>query len=224
MTQLKKKLGEIVPLEKRKEKFHQALQEMVSILKKEKTISAVILFGSMARGDFSPLHSDIDLFVIIDEKKEVSSLEKELSMKAIGTGNKYKATIHLTFQYLKAKKEDQSLLRKLAGEGKVLYCKDILIISKELLGLKPFELIIFDTKDATQLQRTKFSRFLHGATLWYKKGGEKVIKKYSGIADNQSVFEAGKGALLISIDKVEKFQELAEEMGIKVKSKGLFYH
>lgn len=224
MIQLKKKLEEIEPLERRREKFQQALGEMLSLLKKEKTISAVILFGSMARGDFSPLHSDIDLFVVVDSEKGVPALEKELSMKAINTGNKYKTTIHLTFQYLNASKEDQSLLRKLSGEGKVLYSKDLLIISKELLGLKPFELIIFDTQDATQLQRTKFSRFLHGATLWYKKEGKKVIKKYRGIADNHSVFEAGKGALLISVDKVEKFQELAEEMGIKVKSKGLFYH
>lgn len=221
--QLRKKLEEMEPLEKRKEKFRQALQEMVNLLKKEKRISAVILFGSMARGYFSPLHSDVDLFVIMDSVKEAPLLEKELSLKAIDLGNKYKATLHLTFQYLRAKKEDQSLLRKLAGEGKVLYSKDILIISKELLGIKPFELIRFDTKNASQLQRTKFSRFLHGTTLWYKKEGEKVIKKYPGIVDNQSVFEAGKGALLIYIDKVEKFQELAEEMGITVKSGGIFY-
>lgn len=223
MNQLRKKLEEMKPFEKRKEKFRQALQEIVKLLKKEKKVSAIILFGSMARGDFSPLHSDIDLFVVIDSTKEVPLLEKDLSLKAIESGNKYKTTLHLTFQYLKAKREDQSLLRKLAGEGKVLYSKDLLIVSKELLGLKPFELIIFDTKEASQLQRTKFSRFLHGATLWYKKGEEKVIKEYKGIADNKSVFEAGKGALLISVDKVEKFQELAEEMGIKVKSKGLFY-
>ena len=224
MIQLRKKLEEMDPLKKRKEKFHEALQQMMSLLKKEKRVSAVILFGSVARGDFSPLHSDIDLFVIINSNKQIPALEKELSMVAINTGNKYKITIHLTFQYLRASQEDQSLLRKLSGEGKVLYCREMLIISKELLGLKPFELIVFDTKEAIQLQRTKFSRFLHGATLWYRKSGEKVIKKYPGVADNKDVFEAGKGALLISADKVEKFQELAEEMGIGVKSKGRFYH
>lgn len=223
MTQLRKKLEEIEPLEKRKEKFTLALEEVINCLKKDKKVQAVILFGSMARGEISPRHSDIDMFVFIDALKSDQKLEEKLHSKAIKIGNNYKITIHLTFQYQELRKEDQSLIKKLAQEGKVLYNRNLLIISDKLLGLKPFELILFDTQKAIQLQRTKFSRFLHGATLWYKKEGKKIIKKYEGIIDNETIFGAGKSALLISSERVEKFQELAEELGIKIKSKGVFY-
>lgn len=223
MKQLKKRLKEIEPAQKRKEKFNQALEETAGYLKKNKKVLAIILFGSMARGEVSPRHSDIDLFVFIDLAKSDAELEKKLLAKAIEVGNKYKVIIHLTFQYRKVEEEDKSLIKKLVQEGRVLYSKKMLIISDELLGFKPFELIIFDTKGTTQLQRTKFSRFLHGAKLWYKKDGKKVVKKYEGIIDNKEIFGAGKGALLIAAKEVEKFQELAEEIGVKVRSKGLFY-
>ncbi len=223
MTQLQKRWKEIEPLELRKEKFGQALKEVSSALQKHKKILVVILFGSVARGDFSPRHSDIDLFVFIDEKEPNQKLEQELNALAIGTGNKYKITIHLTFQYLQSTGEDQSLLKKIIQEGRVLFSRDILVISKDILGLKPYELIIFNTEKATQLQRTKFSRFLHGASLWYKKRGQKIVRNYPGIIDRQTLFKAGRGALLIAADKVAKIQELAEEMGITVKSEGTFY-
>lgn len=223
MTQLQKRWKEIEPLELRKEKFTRALEEASSILKKHKKITVVILFGSVARGDFSPRHSDIDLFLLIDEKEPSLKLEQELNALAIAIGNKYKITIHLTFQYLNITGEDKSLIKKIAREGRVIFNKNMLIISKDILGLRPYELIFFNTKKATPLQRTKFSRFLHGASLWYKKGGQKMVRKYPGAIDNQTIFEAGKGALLIEADKVEKIQELAEEIGIAIKSAGIFY-
>ena len=144
-------------------------------------------------------------------------------MSAINTGTKYKVTIHLTYQYSKITDEDSSLIKKIAADGKVLYNRNSLIISKDILGLRVFELIRFDTANVKQLNKTKFSRLLHGYKSWHYKGGKKIMAEYKGIIDNNEIFEAGKGALLVAQSNAEKLVLLAEELGIKVISLGNFY-
>ncbi len=223
ITQLSRRLQSINPLQKKDESFKIALDEAVEALKKQKQVIAIVLFGSFARGDYSILHSDIDLFVFIGRNEREEKIEENLNLLAAKIGGKHKVTLHLTFQYNQVTEEDSSLIKRLAKEGKVLYNKNILIISKEILGLKPFELIKFDTSGVKQINKTKFSRLLHGSKSWYYKDGKKVVKQYESLIDNNEVFDAGKGALLIIASKADKLAALAEELGIKVKSQGSFY-
>jgi len=218
-----KRLEKINPKEKREEKFKKAIDECVVKLKKINSITAIILFGSLARGDYSVKHSDIDLLVFLDKDKKDENLEKRLNQIAVVIGTKYKATIHLTFQYNKITEEDNSLIKRLMGEGRVLFNKGNIIISKEILGLKAYELIVFDTSGLKQLTKTKFSRLLHGTKLWYFKDKKKIIKQYKGLIDNENYINAGKGALLILHSEADKFAELCGELGLRIKSKGIFY-
>ena len=49
-------------------KFEETISALKGEFTKEKNILVVYLYGSVARGDFSERHSDMDLFIIINRR------------------------------------------------------------------------------------------------------------------------------------------------------------
>ncbi len=201
------------------ETIKRQFEEFATILKKElillQEVNALVLFGSFARGDFSVRHSDIDLMFFLDNIKKSPTLEERIRKKVIELTLRTTLNIHTIFQYRDVKDEDQSLMRTISKEGKVLFSRKTLIISDALMGLKEYSLLKFDSKGVPAVDKNKLQRFLHGYTM---KG-----KKYKGIVDGERVIGAGKGAVLVHQDIVENVILFAQEIGIKTVMKGKWY-
>jgi len=198
--------------------LHKQSEDFISALKKElprlEEINAVVLFGSLARGDYSIRHSDIDLLIFIGKEKPDPLLEEKIRTKIIKLSLGKELAPHVLFQY-KILEEDQSLLRTIAKEGKVIFVRKAIVISWDLLGLKEYLLIKFDTAGKNPVVKNKLQRLLYGYTI---KG-----KKYNGLVDGEQVISAGKGAVLAAQELAKKIIILSNQIGIQVKQKGKFY-
>lgn len=202
-----------------KENLRLQFESLINSLKKElpkiKEINAVILFGSFARGDYSFRHSDIDVMIFLDRTEKDIKLEGKIRKKIIDLNLGKELNIHPIFQYRKLEEEDKSLMLTIAKEGKVIFAKKSLIISGNLLGLKEYFLIKFDTAKLEPVVKNKLQRFLYGYTI---KG-----KKYHGIVDGETVLSAGKGAIIVPQEKLKKVLLFVYNIGVKAVQKGKFY-
>jgi predicted nucleotidyltransferase len=191
--------------------LHQNVQNIINLLKKElpkvKAINALVLFGSFARGDYSPRHSDIDVMVFLDTARKDPVLEEQIRKKVIQLSLGRSVNIHVVFQYQSVEQEDKSLMLTIAKEGEVLFARKTMVLSRNLLGLTPYYLIKFDTAKCQPVVKNKLQRFLHGYTI----NG----KHYAGIIDGEKVMGAGKGAVLVPEEMRQKVLLLANEIGVK---------
>lgn len=176
-------------------------QAVVEIEKKlYKHVFAVILYGSVARGDYSIRHSDIDILVILDMKvkKKVNKIINAISVK-------FRVKIHPEYQSVNIKKKDETLLCKMFEEGKILFSKGFWFMDKSKLGLSAFRLYIFDTSTLDKVNRVMFSRALHG-----REG-------YEGLIDNISVINSGKGSLLVKKNMFKEIEDVFDRFNVKYK-------
>ena len=181
-------------------KIEDAVVEIKKILFRDKDVFAVILYGSVARGDYSLRHSDIDILVILSEigaKDKVDKLINSINLK-------YRVKVHPEYQGIEVKDEDQTLLCKMFEEGRILFSKGIWFIGKERLGLKAFRLYRFDTSSLDKANRVMFSRALHG-------------RKSQGIIDGISVVDSGKGGLLVGKDMFKEIEQFFSRFKVKYK-------
>ena len=215
MNYAKKKLKNLDVHKKVHHEFEQLVETLKKLLYPLNKINPAILFGSFARGDYSIRHSDIDIMIFIDEKKENETLEKSIKKMIIDStlGNELHA--HVIFQYKCITEEDKSLMLTLAKEGKVIFTKKMIVLSDEVLGLKPYFLIKFETEKLKPVVKNQLQRFLHGYTV---KG-----KKYQGLVDNEQVMQAGKGAVIIPESMLQKLLFFAKKIGVSAVQKGKFY-
>ena len=189
-------------------KIEDAVVAVKKRLFKVKKVFAVILYGSVARGDYSIRHSDIDILIILEDikiKNKVDSIVNDINIK-------YRVKIHLEYQIKEVKYEDQTLLCKMFEEGKILFSKGFWFIGKEKLGLKTFRLYKFDTIGTNKVNRVILSRALHGRN-----------KEYKGIIDDICVIDAGKGSLLVRKDKFKDIEGLFERLNVRYKIKKTVY-
>lgn len=202
-----------------KETIEKQFMVLIGSLKKELSlfndINSVVLFGSFARGDYSVRHSDLDIMVFLEAEEKKLQLEEKIRKKIINLNLGKELNIHTIFQYKKIEEEDKSLMLTIAKEGKVLFSKKTIVISGDILGLKEYYLIKFDTTKIKPVIKNKLQRFLHGYVI---KG-----KRYHGLVDGGKVLSAGKGAILVPAELLKKILLFAQEIGVKAVQKGKFY-
>lgn len=171
-------------------KIEEAVDEIKKRLSKIKSVFAVILYGSVARGDYSVRHSDIDILII---GLNVDKIIDEINIK-------FRVNIHAEYQDFPVKGEDQTLLCKMFEEGKVLFSKGLLFIDKNALGLTAFRLYRFDTSPLDMVNRVIMSRALH-----------------SYVIDDVSVVSSGRGGLLVRKDKFKDIVSFFDRFKVKYK-------
>ncbi len=198
-----------------KGQFESLIVSLKKELSKIKEINAVVLFGSFARGDYSIRHSDVDIMIFLDKEKKDTNLEERIRKKVVGLCIDKELSAHTLFQYKILEEEDKSLMRTIAKEGKVILSRKTLVISDEVLGLKEYFLVKFDSAGVKPIIKNKLQRFLYGYTM---KG-----KKYKGIVDGEKVISAGKGAVIVHQDLIKRILLFVNGIGIKAVQKGKFY-
>lgn len=169
-------------------------------------VLAVILYGSYAREDYS-VRSDVDLFMIIDNKIDKSIIED----KIIELENRSGRSIQPTIRTRKEVKEtDSGLLQNIFQEGKILYLREPLEIKTSLvLQQKPFILSIFKLKNLSQKEKVKFNR-----RLYYQ---EKKKYKYQELLKKIGGEKLTPGCLLIPYGKKGFIEKLFHKFNLQYK-------
>lgn len=98
-----------------------ALEKFLKELKKKETVLGVILFGSLAKGEFLP-HSDIDILVIF--KNKVKFLENNLELRRIDNSGLIEPFGYGYEQLKIMLKEINPFIWNVFEEGLLLYVKD----------------------------------------------------------------------------------------------------
>ncbi|MFH1065429.1 MAG: nucleotidyltransferase domain-containing protein [Nanoarchaeota archaeon] len=186
-----------------------------------KDIFAVFLYGSLARGDYSKRHSDIDLLVLSCNRKVPALLRNKVEMIASRLNAEYKVRLHPEYQGIFAANEDKSLLRKMLEEGKLVYSSGMLAFGNEALGLKAFYLFEFHV--GLRLMQVKLSQILHGRKSWYYYNGKKIVKSYPGLIDDEDIINMGNGRILVSREKREDIERIFGNLGIEYAIKKIVY-
>ncbi len=199
-------------------KYANAIEEAVKALGKKKEVISVILYGSVARGVCVPGKSDIDLYVIVDDSFGKISLNAYKDIEAT-IGSLFNIPLQIEVQKLKIDEQDQSLLLKTGYDGIVLFNRGTIIASKNVIGLRPYNLIEFSTINCSKVERVKLSRKLNG----YRQKIDGKIFEHKGLLDNKIIYGSGKGIIIVRYDKLDEFILLLREHDAKYRIVDMFY-
>ncbi len=203
-----------------KNKFDSTLSLLQEKFPSHKEIQIVYLYGSVARGDYSLRHSDLDLLLVLSCNVN-KKIEEKIKNIFIPLGLQNGVKVQIEFVGKKITEEDHSLLRKVIEEGKVLYARGAVVFDHLQLGLRQFIVYSYSLKKSTQ--KSYFSKVLHGRKSWYYDKGKKVVKEYPGIIDNNFIFELGRGALLVAKEQQKDMIRVFEQFGVVYEIKRIVY-
>ena len=173
------------------------LKKIVKELSLIEDIKAVVLYGSLARGEYTS-RSDIDLFILTTENKT----QKEIQEKVIQLESEIGRNIQPTIRTIaELQKTDTGLLQNIFQEGKVLFLREPADIpSAILLQQKPYLIYTFQISSLHQKDKVRFNRQFYEQT---RKG-----YKYKGLLQVIDGQKLSAGCVIIPQTekaKVEKF-------------------
>ena len=168
------------------------LKKIANELSEINEIKAVILYGSLARGEFTS-RSDIDLFIITSKEKK-----DKIEGKIIELENQLQRSIQPTIRTeTQLKRTDSGLIQNIFQEGKVLFLREYFDFPVSvLLEKRPFAIYKFDISNLKQNRKTQFNRELYG----YKD--KKYV--YEGLIHKVSGSKLSSGCIIVSFDHKEK--------------------
>ena len=180
------------------------LKKIAKGLSRIKDVKAVILYGSLARGE-STSRSDIDLFILTMDDKT----QKEVEDKVIELESEIGRNIQPTIRTItELQKTDTGLLQNVFQEGKVLYLKELSDIpSAILLQQKPFLIYSFQISSLPQKDKARFNRQLY----------EQIRKgyKYKGLLQKIGGQKLSAGCIMIPHMQKEAIEKLFKKFKVK---------
>lgn len=172
------------------------------------TLSGVVLFGSMVRGDFGA-SSDIDVLIVFDEPDPRRYLGE---VTKLITALKPHREIRPVLTNLKDLGVD--LLREVVREGVVLHGK--FVVTPEGLAVKPYRIVSYDLTAAGPTARQRVARRVYGYSS-RKRVGKRVREyRYPGLVDREDCFVLGKGVIALPVETWRGFIEFLRENHVKV--------
>ena len=184
--------------------------EVFKELAEIKTLQAVILYGSFARGEISP-KSDIDLLLIFDTRDEARN--REARVVEILTRARVKRIIVPTCVGIDELRENPDLTFNILRDGKVLYKRIGVEVwpQAKMLGGKPMILYEFDLTGLSHQKKVKLNRTLYGTQ----------VGKYSykGLVEQRGGHRLGKGVIMIPADVEAEFDGVFNTNKVETKKK-----
>ena len=171
-------------------------------------VKAIILYGSLARGEFTS-RSDIDLFILTTNDKTRKEVEDKIIEIETEIGRNIQPTIRTIAEL---QKTDTGLLQNIFQEGKVLYLKESSNIpSAILLRQKPYLIYSFQINSLPQKGKARFNRQL------YPVRKKAPVKKYRVEFNTSSELSNG---VYEQTKKDYKYKGLLQEIGGQKLSSG----
>lgn len=195
-------------MSERNELISYALDFVSYLISQTKGIERVILFGSVARGDFDE-ESDVDLFVdtknsklekkILKLKDNFEKTEKAKRWSLKGISNPFSCVVGDLDS-----KEWKDLKRGMVNNGIILYGK------YKAIGEKIYQYTLFSFEGIKpESKRVGVFRKLFG----FKTGK----KKYPGLVGKYEMVRLGKGNLAVPAEKVLEMKKFFKEKKVAVK-------
>ena len=178
------------------------------------TLSSVVLFGSLVRGDFGP-SSDIDVLMVFDEPDPGRHLT---DVTKIITALKPHREIRPVLTNLKDLGAD--LLREVMREGAVLHGK--LVVGPDSLALRPYSIVSYDLSAAGPTTRQRVARRVYGYSSRKRVGKRFKEYRYPGFADRKDCFVLGKGVIALPAETAKGFIEFLKGNRVKVVQREVF--
>jgi len=180
------------------------LKKIAKELSKIEDVKAVILYGSLARGEFTS-RSDVDLFILTTEDKT----QKEIYDKVIELESEIGRNIQPTIRTIvELQKTDTGLLQNIFQEGKILYLREPSDIpSAILLQQKPYLIYSFQISSLPQKDKVRFNRQLYEQT---RKG-----YKYKGLLQEIGGQKLSAGCVMIPYEQKEKIEKFFKKFKVK---------
>ena len=156
---------------KLKEKHTSDLSKIVNAASKIQGVIGILLFGSLARGDYDE-YSDYDLLVLFEDKTLMWRSWDEL-FQIVGD---LKLNLHVIPETLEElKTANPVFLNELFKHGKVLFARLPLEVFLQPVKLESFCLISYDMSGLSYRDKMKVTYSL------YHKGGAGTVAKMGGI-------------------------------------------
>ena len=175
------------------------LTETVSSIRE---VVAIILFGSVARGDYDE-YSDYDLLVVFKDKESMWRRWDEL-FQMVGRLN---LLVHLIPKSMDEFVESEpTFLREVLKHGVVLYSKYPFRSFLSPLGLKRMVLVAYSMRGLGQRDKMRLVYRLYG-----RKGDNGLVKKLGG-------FKVAEGCILIPEDASNALLKALTEYCVEVKA------
>jgi len=162
-------------------------------------LDAIILFGSVARGE-DDRRSDMDLLLIFeseedalkaeDETARISAENQELNLSIVNKSyGEISSNPYFAFEVLR--------------DGIVLYKRpSLLALKAQVLPVKPYYIYIFDLKGFDQREKSRISTALYG-----RRKGKHV---YRGLLDAVGGFKLGRGSVMVPADAFREMERFFE--------------
>lgn len=170
------------------------------------SLTGVVLFGSLARGDYDK-GSDIDFLLVFDE--ESPKRHMDIVAKIISELKPHRE-IRPVFSNLKD--VDVALIKEVIKEGIVLFGK--IILSPEGVALRSYKIISYDLSRVSSTVRARVARRIYGYES-KKKIGKKIKKyRYEGLKERKDCYILGKGVVALPLEDAEGFKEFLSRSGV----------
>jgi predicted nucleotidyltransferase len=180
------------------------LKKIAKEISKIEDVKAVILYGSLARGEFTS-RSDVDLFILTTEDKT----QKEIQDKVIELESEIGRNIQPTIRTIvELQKTDTGLLQNIFQEGKILYLREPSDIpSAILLQQKPYLIYSFQISSLLQKEKARFNRQLYEQT--------RKEYKYKGLLQEIGGQRLSAGCVMIPYEQKEKIEKFFKKFKVK---------
>ncbi len=181
--------------------------EFMNKVKRVKGILQIILFGSVARGE-DKATSDIDI-AIIHNLKEAESLKSEVN-KIVPE------KVQVVYININRLPKEVELVSALTGEGLLLYGKPLKVHLNQK-ELKPFVLVVYDTKNMAKKQRMLLNRALHGSVSKSRYKGKIYRSESRGVVAHAGITKLTKACLLAEPKKAVVIRNVLSLFKVKFK-------
>jgi len=179
-----------------------SLSEIVNAIKTVDGVIAIILFGSVARGEADE-GSDIDLFVLFDDEDKMRLNEWEVTRRV--PSNVFAQTICACPSTLG--KLNPVFLDSVLKDGLILYAQYPLILKSRLAGATACFIVTYSLKDLPQKEKQKVNYQLFGS--------EVAGRRYIGLVEQGGGRRLGRGCFLIPREKAEGVLNVLNKHDIK---------
>ena len=180
------------------------LKKIAKKLSKVEDVKSVILYGSLARGEFTS-RSDIDLFILTTKDKTQREIHDKVIELEPEIGRNIQPTIRTSAEL---QKTDTGLLQNIFQEGKILYLKEPYDIpSAILLQQKPYLIYSFQISSLPQKDKARFNRQLYEQK---RKG-----YKYKGLLQEIGGQKLSAGCVMMPYEQKKKVEKFFKKFKVK---------
>ena len=190
--------------------FEKLLRDINNTFKKNKEVSLVLIFGSVARGEAGE-QSDLDL-CIISSKRE----KKNISDFLLDMEKKYNKDINVIFTDSEFKDLNRQFIETIIKEGIVLKGK-IPEVSVQRLELEPYEIMKYELTSLSQTDKMRVKRLLYGSKSIKKYKGKVYHSEKKGLVKKFGGIRMGIASILIPERYAGEVERALREHGAKLR-------